>query len=218
MRYKNPQLLIIHTASELSWCVFLRPLELSVRVEPLFNCDDGCLVKPFWWHSGRGDCDFKSFSYEKMWFKLSTGSQNRISSWLGIFVRGHWNFLTVCYTHRCLDCGKKRGKELFTVSPTKNLTHRCRLCFFFSLVHMSYDSSGANCASMNCAQRWVSTSIFETQQRNWVKKRDKHREPIAAYKERRKEGERAMRYSHLQREHCCYNNFFLYFTRRFGWI
>lgn len=40
-------------------------------------------------------------------------------------------FLTVCYTHRCLDCGKKRGKELFTVSPTKNLTHRCRLCFFF---------------------------------------------------------------------------------------
>lgn len=127
----NPQLLIIHTASELSWCVFLRLLELSVRVEPLFNCVDGCFVKPFWWHSGRCNCDFKSLSYEKMWFKLSTGSQIRISSWLGIFVRGHWNFLTVCYTHRCLDCGKKRGKELFTVSPTKNFDTPLSSVFFF---------------------------------------------------------------------------------------
>lgn len=135
------------------------------------------------------------------------------------FLCGDTEIFWLFATHTAAwTAGKNEEKSCSRYLQPKILTHRCRLCFFFSLVHMSYDSSGANCASMNCAQCWVSTSIYETQQRNWVKKRDKHREPIAEYtrtqEERREEGERAMRYSHLQREHCCYNNFFVYFARR----
>lgn len=154
MRYKNPQLLIIHTASELSWCVFLRPLELSVRVEPLFNCDDGCFVKPFWWHSGRGDCDFKSFSYEKMWFKLSTGSQNRISSWLGIFVRGHWNF-SDCLLHTpLLGLREKTRKRAVHGISNQKFDTPLSSVFFFSHLFICHTT-----AVVPTAHRWIVRNV-----------------------------------------------------------